>query len=47
MKLLREKYYKLRAWIEWRDIRLADVLFGGFASVVLIAVTALIIGSLV
>ena len=46
MKLLREKYYKLRAWIEWRDIRLADVLISGFASVVLIAVMVLIIGSL-
>jgi|TARA_Y100000034_G_scaffold75579_1_gene90766 hypothetical protein len=46
MKLLLEKYHKLRAWIEWRDIRLADVLIGGGASVVLIAVAVLIIGSL-
>ena len=46
MKLLLEKYYKLRAWIEWRDIRLADVLIGGFASIVLIGVVALILGTL-
>jgi len=46
MKLLREKYYKLRAWIEWRDIRLADVLISGLASIVLIGVVALILGTL-
>ena len=46
MKLLLEKYHKWRAWIEWRDIRLIDVLIGGGASIVLMAVVALILGSL-
>ena len=46
MKLLLKKYHKLRAWIEWRDIRLIDVLIGGGASIVLIVVAILIIGSL-
>ena len=46
MKLLLEKYHKLRAWIEWRDIRLIDILIGGGAIGALIAVVALTIGSL-
>ena len=46
MNLLLEKYRKLRAWIEWRDIRLIDILMGGCAAGVLIVVVVLIIVSL-